>query len=101
MVRCLDTHYPEDFRRIFGTHRAQRFWETCSMSDPKFSGHPMLDVPNWKETFIPIWIHGDGGEFQQRDSVSVVSWGCFLTAVDSVWGSIFYMTSWPLGVQAS
>ena len=27
--------------------------------DPKFCGHPMLDVENWKDVFVPYLAHGD------------------------------------------
>ena len=37
--------------------------------------HPMLKVEGWNEIFIPIWVYGDGGAFQDRDSLLSIALG--------------------------
>lgn len=65
----------------------KEFWQKVkSNGDPKLQGHPMCQVPGWESTFIPLWVHGDGAEFQLRDSMMIFSFGfllCTLAALDS------------------
>ena len=42
-----------------GADRIRRFWEAVIHS-PQLQGHPLKQIPNWKERCIPIALHGDG-----------------------------------------
>lgn len=86
-IHALSQHYPHNFENMFSVGKTRRFWERVQASgDPKLVGHPMLDIPNWQDVCIPLWIHGDGAEFQNRDSIMIWSFGSILAngwSVDS------------------
>jgi len=54
----------------------------------------MTAVPGWEKTFIPLYIHGDGVEFQQRDSLMTYSWGSLLSEGASQ-DSTMLLACWP------
>ena len=68
-----EEHWEDHFRTTFGTNDLRDFWEACDPEDPKFYNHPMLEVPNWQDLFIPYFMHGDFAEFADRDSLMTVS----------------------------
>ena len=43
-----------------------------------------MSSPDWKEKTIPVFIHGDGVEFQERDQLMVWSWGPLLSKAASL-----------------
>jgi hypothetical protein len=67
----LQCNMPDEFSRMFGTAEIQTFWTNQRQCNPKLHRHPMLHVDDYAETFVPYFIHGDGGEFQKRDSFMV------------------------------
>lgn len=65
---------------MFPASELETFWNGVEASgDPRLIGHPMTLVPNWKRLFHPLFIHGDGGEFTERDSIMIYCWGSLLT----------------------
>ena len=50
---------------------------------------------DWKNTTIPLFIHGDGVEFQSRDSLLVFSWGGLLNRMSSSLESHFLLAAFP------
>ena len=50
----------------------------AATGDARLAGHPMWLEEHWKQKTIPLFLHGDGVEFQTRDSLLVFSWGNFL-----------------------
>lgn len=78
-----------EFALIFCESKLEEFWNGVEASgDPRLLNHPMCQVPGWKRKFVPIFLHGDGVEFQDRDSLMVFSWGCLLSALNSQDSSI-------------
>ena len=74
---------------------AAAFWDGVSPNFPRFlakGGHPMLEVQNWRECFIPLWIHGDGVEYSENDSLQVYTAGSCLTSSNSML-TMLYMAS--------
>ena len=69
----FEEHWGDHFQTTFGTEDLRAFWEACGPEDPKFYNHPMLEVPNWQDLFIPYFLHGDFAEFADRDSLMTVS----------------------------
>lgn len=71
--------YDGHLERIMCASELEEFWTGVEQAqDPKLSGHPMLQDPDWKRTCIPVFIHGDGVEYHDRDSLMVYSWGSLL-----------------------
>ena len=74
----LAEHYPSYFHELFslGKGDLEKFWAGVEKSgDDKIINHPMCLEKPWRETTIPLFIHGGGVEFQSRDSLLVFSWG--------------------------
>ena len=65
---------------IFPTAGLESFWRGVEQSgDAKLEDHPMTNIENWHSTFVPLFIHGDGVEFTDNDTLLTYSWGCLLT----------------------
>ena len=94
LIHTISHHYPEQYEILFATSKVRSFWDEHKLNDPKLYNHPMLTVPNWKSTFVPLWIHQDGVEFQDRNSLDVASFGSVL-ADGSALDTALYLVSWP------
>jgi hypothetical protein len=80
---------------FFDSTRLVEFWSEVERSGcPKLKGHPLHSIPGWKQKCIPIFIHGDGVEFQTRDSLMVYSWGPLL-AEGSSQDTSFLVAAFP------
>ena len=58
---------PALFQKLWGLGKdcLQNFWKTLEkVKEEKLTGHPMTLEKDWKNTTIPLFIHGDGVEFQ-------------------------------------
>jgi hypothetical protein len=44
----------------------------------------MKTFPNWRTKTVPLFVHGDGVEFQSRDSLMVWSFGSMLSLFGSL-----------------
>ena len=85
MFADLAKGHPQRFESMFGVSKLVDFWDgALKTNDDRLVGHPMRSKPDWKEKTIPIFVHGDGVEFQDRDSLMVWSWG----AIDSLFNSL-------------
>ena len=62
------------------------FWEKVeSTKDDRLVGHTLKKGnPDWKQNTWPLWLHGDGVEFQPRDSLMVWSFGSVLAEMQSL-----------------
>ena len=77
----LGEHYPEFFKETFhlGKGDLEKFWKGVQTTkDDRLEGHPMCLEKHWQLHSIPIFVYGDGVEYQTRDTMLVWSWGCFL-----------------------
>ena len=76
----------DQFDDIFGVDKLGKFWQGVQDSgDPRLPHYRFEEVsPNWKQQFIPCFIHGDGVPFQTRDSLMIFSWGSLLTLLSTV-----------------
>lgn len=69
----------------------QAAWKTFGKkseetNDDRLINHPMKADKDWRKKTFPLFLHGDGVEFQERDSLMAWSWGCllsFFSALDS------------------
>ena len=70
--------YHHIFDETFGKGKdLEKFWSGVEQSgDDKLTGHPVCLEKHWKEKTIPLFIHGDGVVFQNRDTILVFSWYC-------------------------
>lgn len=80
MVNSLSKY--DKFEELLCAGLIRGFWQAVVASgDPKLVNHPMTRVPGWMDIFVPMWIHGDGVEFQSRDSLMVFSFGFLLNVM--------------------
>lgn len=58
----------------------EEFWNgQVQAKSPRLQNNPMLDVPNWKRLFVPLFMHGDG---------------CPITGVGKSWGKSMDSFNW-------
>lgn len=95
LVSSLAAGYPavvlEDF---FGISKVEAWWESQSHRNPKFWQHPMLDM-NYHQMCIPVMLHGDAAEFQDRDSLNTMSLKGVLMNQDGGQGGHLALASVP------
>ena len=64
--------------------KLRAFWqEQVRVDSPRLKNNPMLSVPNWMDTFVPLFLHGDGASVLGRGkswskSVDTWHWGSLL-----------------------
>ena len=78
------------------TDGAHAFWEKAAANnDPRLDAHPMKNTgAGWKSTYVPGYLHGDGVEFINGDSLMTYHWGTLLNTADSL-SSCFLLAAWP------
>lgn len=82
------------FETIFPLELLEQFWDQAEKTgDDRLQGHPMK-VKGWKKKTIPLFLHGDGVEYQSRDSLMVYSWGSLLQQLNSL-SSHFMIGGYP------
>ncbi len=77
----LSHEYPEAFEAMFATSECHSFWKGVERTkDPRLmkpiASNGKVQGP---ATLVPLFIHGDGCEFQTRDSLMTWSWGSLLS----------------------
>ena len=83
MFSDLAGNYPDQFHAMFATKDVEAFWEgVAKKGDPRLRDlqeHSLLGKRDKDRKYTaPLFIHGDGVEFQTRDSLMVWSFGGFL-----------------------
>ena len=79
-------HYTEAFLDLFCFNEAESFWQCAERSkDPRLAPPITLGkrVRDPSHT-CPIFVHGDGVEYQNRDSLMTWSWGPLLSQKESL-----------------
>ena len=75
----LATGYPAIFES-FGLEKLQAFWDgALATGDDRLENVPALIGRDWKRKVVPLFIHGDGVEYQSRDTLMVWSFGSVLS----------------------
>ena len=77
----LHAHYPDSFEEFFAVKECGSFWASVQkMKDPRLVKPIALTKGKVRSpsTTIPCFVHGDGCEFQTRDSLMTWSWGSLL-----------------------
>ena len=64
---------PWDFDEQLGAPLAPERWAAQDLNNPKISEHPLLDIADWRKIAIPVALHADGAQFQERDSLLTIS----------------------------
>ena len=93
----LGQFYPDEFHAVFATSGLASFWDGVEgVQDDRLDMHPIaLDKRvQKKDRTIPLYIHADGVEYQQRDSLMCWSWGSLLNQKSSL-DSHLHMAVWP------
>ena len=77
----MSHHYPDVFEDMFAIQKCGSFWRSVEKTkDPRLLKPVTLtkgEVASAEKT-VPVFIHGDGCEFQTRDSLMTWSWGSML-----------------------
>jgi len=89
-----------EYSSIFGLDRLGDFWSKQSLQNPKIKDHPMLKRKNYKEKAIPIFLHGDGAQYQNNDTLTTVSFSGVLKEGDLLETNLF-LCSWAKSNAAS
>lgn len=72
------------FDQMFDAANLEKFWtEALARGDDRLKDHPSCLAKDWKQSTFPLFLHGDGVEYQTRDSLMVFSWG---NALQKAWG---------------
>ena len=80
----LGHHYPCYLEKM-GKCSLEDFWSKVELSgDEKLHLHPMTLEKDWKVKNVPLFLHGDGVEFQNRDSLMCFSFGSLLSNMSSL-----------------
>lgn len=58
---------------VFNFRQVSTFWKDHRADDPKLHDNPVTRVTDYKNKMCPMLLHGDGGQFQRRDSLDVIS----------------------------
>ena len=68
--------YPAVWEQMWDVKHLQGFWaKTLEKGDDRIRGHPCTLVKGWQSKTFPCFIHGDGVEFQTRDTMMCWSFG--------------------------
>lgn len=95
MFWSLMTFYYTEATVMFALDGIEQFWQQAiSNNDPELVSHPMLSVARFASQFVPLFIHGDGVEYQDRDSLLTYSWGALLSSGSSQDSSLL-LALWP------
>ena len=87
---------------ILGHTEIETFWHNVRADDPRLlakGGHPTLLVPNYARIFVPLWMHGDGVEYSENDSLMVYTAGGVLASTNSML-AMMYLASFVKSVTA-
>ena len=79
----------------------EKFWKGVQTTkDDRLEGHPMCLEKHWQLHSIPIFVYGDGVEYQTRDTMLVWSWCCFLGDMASMKQHQLLLTAFPKSCTA-
>ena len=85
----------EHHDNVSGFSGLQSFWDEHDAADPKLCKNPMKGS---RHLYLPLVIHGDGGQFQKWDSITIISMRSLLSA-DNVASSQMLLAPIPKGCQ--
>ena len=91
----LGEFYPAFFAKTMELENFGKSWNAVEKScDPKLSHHSMTLEKDWKRKNVPLFVHGDGVEFQSRDSLLTFSFGSLGSSLSSLETNL-YLASFP------
>ena len=91
----LAKDYADNFSQIFSTDALENFWKGVeATNDDRLKNHPMALQKDWRSKTIPLFLHGDGVSYQQRDTLLAFSWGSLLSCFSSL-DSHFLISLFP------
>ena len=74
-----------------GAHAVREFWlQVEASNDKRLDNHPMKWREDWREKTIPLFVHGDGVEYHDRDSLMVFSYGSLLSVDGALCSCLLY-----------
>ena len=92
------SHY-KAFATMFDAGNLKKFWlETQQRDDDRLRKHPCTLEKGWECLTFPLFLHGDGVEYQTRDSLMVYSWGNALQKESNSLGKHLLCAAFPKSV---
>lgn len=82
----LYENYHEAFQNFFAFSKCKSFWQGVEAAkDPRLAA-PLAKSGKveWPSSTLPVFVHGDGCEFMNRDSLMTWSWGSMLSTNSSL-----------------
>jgi len=96
----LGANYPDFFKKTFNCDNLGKFWKQVEgTGDEKLKGHPMTLEKDWRDKTVPLFLHGDGVEFQSRDTLLTYSFGALVCGLSSLEANL-YLASFPKSTTA-
>ena len=92
-----DPQSAESFHNSFGLDSLDTFWQAQDPENPKMVA---LEGVQDKSKCIPLFIHQDAGEFQDRDSLNVVSMGSMLNSAGNSLDKNLLIAAWPKSCES-
>jgi len=83
LFHSMQQHYPDVFDSFFGVEQIRSFWDSIYPDDCRLQHNVVTTIPNYRDLFIPLWLHGDGVEFS-ADSLLAFSVGSLLVSGSSL-----------------
>ena len=80
-------NYAKQAADVFGLCRCLEFWSQVRCDDPHWVFLDRAAIN--PATSVPMWIHGDAAEFQDRDSLMGIQYGSILGALSSCFANLF------------
>jgi hypothetical protein len=75
---------PRVIEQVFNFDKVPAFWKNHRPEDPKLYKNPVTGVKDYNNKMTPVLLHGDGGQFQKRDSLNVISLHSVLSKVSAI-----------------
>ena len=93
MLSKLATY--SSFNKLFPLDCLESFCAQAEKTgDDRLINHPLKKGKSWKKCCIPLFVHGDGVEFQSRDTIMVYSWGSLLSQKNSLCSHMYIDEAW-------
>ena len=84
---------------MFSAERILDFWSSQTDDNIKFDAHPILEVADYENKCVPYFLHGDGGEYQKRDSITIASM-LGVRPTGSTKDTVLFLWGWPYAVAS-
>ena len=93
-LHVFSTVWTDRYSVLLGLDRLDMCWANVSRRMPALRSHPLFSVPNYKDLFVPILVHGDGVDFKKGGSMTVYDFKPLLCSQPTK-HSTMMIAAWP------